>query len=285
LDLNHIHYWLDLFSTYGWVLIIIVMERIWYIYRQPLLRKGLISDIIYTYQNIIIQVVLAASAPVVIESIIANGVASHFFPTQGNGLLQGALTHQPLWLNLLALVLVGEIAFYTVHYTFHKVPILWEFHRVHHSSVILDSFSTSRFHIFERILFTAPTIICMLYFGARLEAIVIYMLFRSFMDRYIHSNINGPRWTHKFMLSSPHFHRWHHAVDREAWDKNFSGDFIFLDVLFGTAYDPDPKDKPPPHEFGDPNYSHNFFVQQVMPFITIYQRFRKRKPWQPVQQS
>lgn len=266
--------WIEIFSTYGWVLLLVLMERVWFIYKQPLLREGLTSDIIYTYQNLLLQLLIAASAPVALENILAAHIALNFFPAH-SGFLQGSLAQQALWINLVALVIVGEVAFYTAHYFAHKIPFLWEFHRVHHSSVTLDSLSTSRFHIFDRLLFNFPLIIFMVYAAARLEAIVIYYLFRAFMDRYIHSNINGPRWVHKLMISSPHFHRWHHCPDPAVRDHNYSGDFIFMDVLFGTAYDPDPKDKPPPNKFGEPSYSNDFLVQQVMPFIHLYRRFSK----------
>jgi len=270
-----LQYWLELFSTFGWFLLLPIIERIWPIHRQPFFRWGLISDTIYTYQNFVLKWITLAAQPVVLEGIIAVWLAQQVFPVTGDGFLQGSLTQQSIGVNLIILVIVGEIAFYIVHYLFHHVPALWEFHRVHHSSVILDSLSTSRFHLLERIGFSAPPVIFMLYLGATPVAIVIYFLFRNFMDRYIHSNINGPRWTHKIMLSSPHFHRWHHATDPVAWNKNFSGDFIVLDILFGTAYDPDPKDKPPPKEFGDPNYSENFIVHQYMPFLCLYRRFVK----------
>jgi sterol desaturase/sphingolipid hydroxylase (fatty acid hydroxylase superfamily) len=120
----------------------------------------------------------------------------------------------------------------------------------------------------------------MIYIGIDAESVLLFHVFRGFMDRYIHSNLNGPRWVHKFMVSSPYFHRWHHANDPQARDKNFSGDFIFLDVLFGTAYDPDPKIKPLPKQFGEPNYSNNFFVQQIIPFSFLYKRFKRSKSYQ-----
>jgi len=272
-----VQYWLNLFSTYGWVLVLLALERFWYIYKQPLLRPGIISDVLYTYQNLAIQFIVGASQPVIVEGILTGAVAIHFFPADGTGFLQNSLADKPLIANFVALIFFGETIFYTVHYVCHKVPVLWEFHRVHHSSVIVDSFSTSRFHFFERIAFTFPNLLCMAYFGISTTAIIIYFFFRAFMDRYIHSNIDGPRWTHKLMISSPHFHRWHHAVDQESWNMNFSGDFIFYDIVFGTAYDP--PDKPPPSVFGEPGYSNNIIVHQFIPFVYLYKRwFTKHSP-------
>ncbi len=271
----HLQTLLQFFSLIGWIALLPILEKLWPIYPQPFLRWGLISDVIYTYQNHFLQIVTLAASPVILESLVALAFYTHFFDPTGQAFLQNALLDQPLWLNLLVLIITGETAFYIVHYYFHKVPILWEFHKVHHSSTLLDSFSTSRFHILERIAFSAPNIFAIIYLGATPTALLIYFFFRAFMDRYIHSNLNGPRWTHKFMISSPHFHRWHHATDREAWDTNFSGNFIFLDILFGTAYDPPPEQKPAPREFGDPHYTNNFILHQIQPFIGLYQRFKR----------
>lgn len=272
-----VRFWIDIFSTFGWFLLIPLLERVWYIYKQPLLREGLTTDVLCTYQNFVFQLLTLSSQPIVLEGILATSIALHYFPATGDGLLQGTLAHQPLAINLMAIILTGEIAFYTVHYFFHMIPALWEFHRVHHSSVLLDSFSTSRFHIIERLAFSLPNVVAIIYLGARPEAMVIYFFFRSFMDRYIHSNLNGPRWAHKILISSPYFHRWHHATTKEAINKNFSGDFIFMDLIFGTAYDPDPKAIPLPKAFGDPNYSNDFIVQQITPFICLYKRYAKKR--------
>jgi sterol desaturase/sphingolipid hydroxylase (fatty acid hydroxylase superfamily) len=42
----------------------------------------------------------------------------------------------------------------------------------------------------------------------------------------------------RYALASPAFHRWHHTTEEEALDKNFSGLFPFIDVVFGTFYMP-----------------------------------------------
>ena len=271
---------LDVFifiSTFGWFLLIPIMERIWCIYKQPFWRWSLISDTIYTYQGFALQFLFAASSPIFVEVLLNTSVQLHFFPSDGMGYLQNSLATQPIWVNFIALIFFGEVAFYTAHYFSHKIPFLWEFHRVHHSSVIVDAFSTSRFHMFDRVLFTLPNLMCMAYFGATGEAVMYYFFMRNFMDRYIHSNIDAPRWTHKLMLSSPHFHRWHHSTDPAAQDTNFSGDFIFLDVLFGTAYDPSPKEKAPPREFGEVGYSNNLIVHQFLPFYHLYLKFKEKQ--------
>jgi hypothetical protein len=42
----------------------------------------------------------------------------------------------------------------------------------------------------------------------------------------------------KWVFASPEFHHWHHAVDKEAHDKNFSGQLPLWDMVFGTVHMP-----------------------------------------------
>ncbi|ALG69041.1 sterol desaturase family protein [Beggiatoa leptomitoformis] len=245
---------LHFFIAYGWVFSLPILERFWYIQKKPLLRQGFISDLLYPYH------------PFGIEFFIIMGVAIYVFPAEHNGYLQGYLSDKSFFYTMIILIILGEIVFYTAHYYSHKIPVLWEFHRVHHSSTTLDSLSTSRFHILDRALFTAPILIIIAYLAPRPEVVLIYEFARGFMDRFIHSNLNVPRSLHKLLISSPHFHRWHHAQDKEAWDTNFSGNFIFMDLIFKTAYDPDPSIKPPPTTFGEDGYTNNIILHQLLPF-------------------
>jgi len=70
-------------------------------------------------------------------------------------------------------------------------------------------------------------------------ALVAYLVFVSFQAVFLHANLrlgSGPiRW----VLATPEFHHWHHAIEREAIDKNFAVHFPVLDLLFGTFYLPD----------------------------------------------
>jgi sterol desaturase/sphingolipid hydroxylase (fatty acid hydroxylase superfamily) len=61
------------------------------------------------------------------------------------------------------------------------------------------------------------------------------------------------------------FHRWHHATEPEAIDKNYAATFPILDILFGTYYMPEGK---LPTEFGTVGapLPEQFLDQMVYPF-------------------
>ena len=63
----------------------------------------------------------------------------------------------PTWIILtLATVLqllAYELAYWSAHYGFHKVPALWEFHKVHHSAEVMTTLTELRQHPVEIIVF------------------------------------------------------------------------------------------------------------------------------------
>ena len=53
--------------------------------------------------------------------------------------------------RFLEAVLVADLAQYAVHRAFHRVPLLWRFHAVHHSSRDLDWLAGSRLHLLDAV--------------------------------------------------------------------------------------------------------------------------------------
>ena len=247
------------FNAYGWFVLIVVLERLFPTRKTAMLNKGWYWDVLHTYEPYLRAFTVGGIATLLTP--YATMMPGHWF-----------LTTQPVWVNVLALVLISEVTFYVMHRWMHASPWLWEFHRVHHSSTAYYSFMTSRFHILDILLFSVPYVFLVSWTGVRPEVVMGFAVFQGFMDRYGHSNVRGPRFT-GYVLGSPHFHAWHHSNEPEAHDKNFSRDFVFMDYLFGTAYDP--RDKVADN-FGDKNYPVNYFVQQAWPLVTLSRRLAKR---------
>lgn len=251
-------------SLYGWIWMIPILERLVPLKRQKFLRPGMINDLIHTYHRGHLWSFLNA--------LFVAWLAAYAQQNLGRSLpLQGSLADAHWAVSFLALMLMGHFTFYGAHYLCHKVPMLWQFHRVHHSSLTLDSFSTSRFHIFDKTLFALPYLMLVTYFQPDPGLTFLYISFRDFWGRYGHGNIRDPHWLGYFM-SNPKFHRWHHSNHPEAIDKNFSAEFNFLDYLFGTAYYP--KDRIPDY-FGEEDYSNNIVVQHYRPFRDCYNIVKK----------
>jgi sterol desaturase/sphingolipid hydroxylase (fatty acid hydroxylase superfamily) len=56
------------------------------------------------------------------------------------------------------------------------------------------------------------------------------------LDILLHANLPWTFGPLRNALASPAFHRWHHTWEAEGMDRNFSGLFPWIDLLFGTFY-------------------------------------------------
>ena len=246
-------------SIYGWIWLIPIVERLMPLKGQRLIRPGMVNDLIHTYHRFHLWTMLNA--------VLASWLITYAQTHEGQGpYLRGALIDAHWSLNFIAILFFGHVTFYASHYACHKVPMLWQFHRVHHSSVYLDSFSTSRFHVIDKTLFAAPYLMLVTYFQPDPGMVFLFITFNDFWGRYGHGNIKDPHWLGYFM-SNPKFHRWHHSNHPDAIDKNFSAEFNFLDWIFGTAYYPKEQ---VPEDFGSGEYSNNIIVQHYQPFLDCY---------------
>ena len=144
----------------------------------------------------------------------------------------------PLWLQFLAAVLVADIAQYAVHRAFHRVPMLWRFHAVHHSSRDLDWLAGSRLHVADAVTTRALVLVPLQLLGFAESALYAYLVFVSFHAVFIHANVRFSFGRLESLVVTPRFHHWHHAAADAARDKNFAVHLPWLDRLFGTRYLP-----------------------------------------------
>jgi sterol desaturase/sphingolipid hydroxylase (fatty acid hydroxylase superfamily) len=251
--------WLHMLSVYGWIWIIPVVERLIPIRHQKFIRPGMLNDVVHTYNPVQVHSMINAA--------LYTWLIIYAQENAGQGpYLRGSLANLPLISSFISLFLVSQLTYYITHYCSHKIPLLWQIHRVHHSSSNLDSLSTSRFHVLDQALFAAPYMMMITYFQPEPGMALLYFAFRDFWGRALHGNIRTPHWL-GYIMTTPTFHRWHHSNNPEAIDKNFGAEFNFLDYLFGTVYYP--KDKTP-ENFGEGNYSNNIVIQNFRPIYDIY---------------
>jgi sterol desaturase/sphingolipid hydroxylase (fatty acid hydroxylase superfamily) len=152
--------------------------------------------------------------------------------------VQAAVASQPIWLQFIEIMTLTDLVQYWVHRVFHRVPFLWRFHAVHHSARSLDWLAGSRMHIVEIICLRGFTVIPMYVLGFNTSALYAYLIVVYLYSTYIHSNLKFDIEALKPFVVTPRFHHWHHGVEQEAIDVNFSIHFPIYDRLFGTYYMP-----------------------------------------------
>ncbi len=192
--------------------------------------------------------------------------AKVFFAWAVNPGFQVWVRSQPTALQFLECAFVADLTEYWVHRLFHRHRWLWRFHAVHHSSASMDWLAGSRLHLVDVIITRALTFIPLFILGFGQVPLIAYLGFVSIHAVFIHSNVSWtfPRWVEALVVT-PRFHHWHHAIEREAIDRNFAVHFPWIDRLFGSHYAP-PGQWPSGYGIeGDP-VPEGFLEQTVYPF-------------------
>jgi sterol desaturase/sphingolipid hydroxylase (fatty acid hydroxylase superfamily) len=161
----------------------------------------------------------------------------------------------------ITLFVVFDFSLFISHHLHHRVPILWEFHKVHHSAGVLTPVTTKRFHPGELIIrasiVSALTGIVNGIFGYLLaerlapsEYLTISFLNIGIMAFAVnlfanlrHSHI----WlSYGYVLShiliSPAQHQIHHSCESRHFDKNLGIVFSVWDWMWGSLYVPRSKE-------------------------------------------
>lgn len=150
-------------------------------------------------------------------------------------------------------LLVIDAGFFFAHYLQHRVPLLWQFHKTHHSAEVLMPITVFRMHPVDLMLHTS--LVCVLaggmigifsfLYAGPVTAFAVngfnICLFAFYVAgihlRHAHVWVMYPRWIAKH-ISSPALHLIHHSSDPKHADKNMAQIFNFWDRMFGTLYLP-----------------------------------------------
>ena len=143
----------------------------------------------------------------------------------------------PLWLEGLAAVLVLDFAIYLQHVLFHVVPLLWRFHRVHHSDRDFDVTTGVRFHPVEILLSVLYKMAIVAVLGLPAVAVLTFEVALNATSLFNHGNVFLPPGLDRALrlfLVTPDMHRVHHSSLRVETDSNYGFNLPWWDRLFGT---------------------------------------------------
>lgn len=218
---------LDLFLM---SLIFVPLERLWPQYKkQGSFRDQWFLDVIYF---------LSTHLPIQITSLLILLPATEITKFIRVPSLHHLVDQLPWIVQFFLAVLVADLAEWLIHFMFHKIPYLWRFHSIHHSSMELDWISGSRSHFLDDVIVRGFILVPMMLCFSQ-NIIVTYLVFVTFHATWAHCNFRpNIKWIEKFLVM-PRYHHWHHTSQKEAIDKNFAIHFPWIDKLFGTYYYPD----------------------------------------------
>ncbi len=158
--------------------------------------------------------------------------------------LHDLFTAVPLWVQTVIGILLLDLAIWAWHVFNHRVPLLWRFHKCHHSEQYLNASSAIRFHIgelFLSVLFKAGILILL---GLPLWIFILYESLITFFALFHHANLHLPHGFQKklsWIIITPDMHRTHHSSLRPEHDSNYGVIFSWWDRMFTTYKTVQPK--------------------------------------------
>jgi len=195
-----------------------------------------------------------------------------------------------------ALFLAYELAYWIDHYLSHRIPLLWEFHKVHHTAEVLSPLTVFRVHPVDSVVFYNILGIFLGVTGGALSylqlgspfavgstnAILLAFVFVTVHLQHSHVWIAATGPLGRVILSPAH-HQIHHSDNPIHFDKNFGSCLSVWDWLFGTLHLPERKRERLNFGVATRARTHHTAVGGlVTPFIRALQRLR---PAVPVEKS
>ncbi len=206
--------------------------------KQAAFRQDFWLDFFYMFFNFFLfsLIIYNAASDVVVNLFndflgvfgITNLVAIH-------------LESWPGWTQLLALFVVRDFMQWNIHRLLHRVPFLWEFHKVHHSVKEMGFAAHLRFHWMENVVYRVLEYIPLAMIGFGIDDFFIVHLFTLAVGHFNHSNFTINLGILKYIFNNPQMHIWHHAKEwpeSHRFGVNFGLTLSVWDYLFGTDYVP-----------------------------------------------
>ncbi len=208
------------------------------------------ADYLYYLVNGVLFVALFAP-------LILSGAWAATLTRDGLGALLGAAAPAEagsgaVLANTVIFFVLYDFGRYLAHYLLHEVPLLWEFHKVHHSAEVLTPITNARAHPVELVLMASvPAALTGLSTGVFMYAygrdvgvhtylgLHVAVFAFSLIGNLRHSPVwlsYGPWLSH--VLVSPAQHQIHHSVEPRHFGRNIGFGLALWDWLFGTIYVP-----------------------------------------------
>ncbi len=163
----------------------------------------------------------------------------------------------PVWAMMAIVTITGllayEFGYWSVHYLFHIVPALWEFHKTHHSAEVMTTLTEMRTHPVELVMMINSIAFWTgMAYGANVyvfgpgahpftlfNANIVLMVFIMTVGHLRHTNmwIAFGGWLGK-IFQSPAHHKIHHSDQPKHFNKNLGFSLAVWDWVFGTLYVP-----------------------------------------------
>lgn len=201
---------------------------------QKLFRPGLVTDALYLVLNgHVWGMLIAIVAPPIADAL--DRACAH----SGLHLQQDWVSNWPWAAQLVTAFVVTDLLQWCIHNLLHRVPLLWRFHKVHHSVVIMDFWGNFRFHVVEIVVYKSLQYVPLALLGFDGSVLFVLALVGTAIGHFNHANVHVRMRGLRYVFNGPEMHVWHHVhADHGPTNVNFAIGLSLWDWLAGTAYLP-----------------------------------------------
>lgn len=270
-----------IFTLWFWVAlgITLLMERLLPAKQnQKILSLSFLQDLVWFFYETILHALVIATY----VAFLMWGYEAYF-----SWMTITAVESFPGWIKFIFALLLLDLMYWLQHFLNHKIPFMWEFHKVHHSQTELNFFTDFRYHVIEYLVRHTFLVIPFMIFTVTPPVIVAFAIVQKWYTRFYHGNIRTDLGPLRYILVTPQSHRVHHSCRKEHYDKNFGSLFSIWDFLFRTqhmGFDEYPETGVPDNAFPLEKSTNvrdlllTPWRQLIYPFQSIYRKWFKRPP-------
>jgi sterol desaturase/sphingolipid hydroxylase (fatty acid hydroxylase superfamily) len=205
---------------------------------QPRFRKDFWLDFFYMFFNFFLFSLIIYNA----ASNVFVDLFNDFLGVFGiKNVVAIEIASWAIWLQLLVMFVGRDFIQWWVHRLLHWSPVLWEFHKVHHSVEQMGFAAHLRYHWMETIVYRFIEYLPLAMIGFGIDDFFIVHIISLSIGHFNHSNFTVNLGPLKYIFNNPAMHIWHHAYEMPEDRKygiNFGISLSLWDYIFGTAHIP-----------------------------------------------
>ena len=208
---------------------------------QKVFRKDFWLDTFYMFfnfflLNLIVLIFLSNTAEAVFNDVLGliGLQVSDFELVQADAL--------PYGIGLVLFFLVSDFVQWNTHRLLHRVPFLWNFHKLHHSVKEMGFAAHLRYHWMEPVVYKSMLYIPLAIIGGfEVTDVAIVHFFALTVGHLNHANLGWDYGPFKYIFNNPKMHIWHHSKELPEHAKygvNYGLTLSMWDYLFRTDHIP-----------------------------------------------
>lgn len=238
---------------------------------QKIFRKDFWLDTFYMFfnfflLNLIVLIFLSNTAEAIFNDVLK---LVHLEVSDFELLDVDAL---PYGLGLAVFFIVSDFVQWNTHRLLHRVPFLWNFHKVHHSVKEMGFAAHLRYHWMEPVVYKSILYIPIAIIGGfDAQDVAIVHFFALTVGHLNHANLGWDYGPFRYIFNNPKMHIWHHAKQlpkHVRYGVNYGLTLSIWDYLFKTDHVPhDGRDIELGFE-GDTSFPKGFLSQELYPLKT-----------------